>query len=78
MPCPVHDAKCFVLVQIFLARPKIGLNSSAKSFVPAQKLNLPYENHFMVWYKKFGTGTICKLVFGMASKNLDLPKMFCD
>ena len=57
-------------VQIFWARPKIELKFSAppKSFGPAQKLNLLYENHLLVWHKKFGTGTLCKSVFGMAQK----------
>ena len=66
----LQDEKCFEPVQICLARPKIGLNFSAppKLFVPAQKLNLLYENHLMVWHKKFGTGTICKSVFGIAQK----------
>ena len=61
MPCPFARHKMFC---------KIGLNFSAppKSFVLAQKLNLLYENHLMVWHKKFGTGTICKSVFGMAQK----------
>ena len=33
--------------------------------MPAQKLNLQYENHLLVWHKKFGTGTIYQPVFGM-------------
>ena len=47
----LQDPKCFVPVQIFWARPKIELNFSAppKSFVLAQKLNLLYENHLLVW-----------------------------
>ena len=66
----LQDPKYFLLLQIFEARPKIELNFSAppKSFVLAQKLNLLYENHLLVWHKKFGTGTICKSFFGMQKK----------
>ena len=70
--------KCFVPVQIFWTRPKIELNFSAfpKSFVPVKKLNLLYENHLLVWHKKFGTGTIYKSVFVMAQKIWTSPKYF--
>ena len=50
----------------------------SKQFVLAQKLNLIYENHLLVWHKKFGTGTICKSVFGMAQKIWTSPKHFKD
>ena len=31
---------------------------------------------FWFWHKKFGTGTICKSVFGMAQKIWTSPKCF--
>ena len=46
--CPFHPFSNF---------PKIELNFSVptKSFLQAQKLNLPYENYYLVWHKKFRT-----------------------
>ena len=48
----------------------------AKIFVLTLKLNLLNANHLLVRDKKFGTGAICKSVFGMAQKIWTSPKCF--
>ena len=45
-----------------------------KSFVLALKLNFLNANPLLIWDKKFGTGAICKSVFGMAQKIWTSPK----
>ena len=54
-----------------------------KNLVPLQKvlcwhlkMNLLNTNHLLVWDKNFGTGAICKSVFGMAQNIWTSPKCF--
>ena len=63
----------------FIKYSELSFSAPPKSIVLAQKLNLLlYENDFLVWLKKFGTGTICKSVLSMAQKYFDQSKMFWD
>ena len=44
--------------------------------IPAQKLNILNGNHLLVCHKKFGTGTVCKSIFGLWHKIWTSPKYF--
>ena len=65
---PSTGPKIFLTVHILRARPKIELHLVLlnKKIVPAQTLNVLNGNNLLVWHKKFGIGTICKSIFGLA------------
>jgi len=78
----LHIPKCFLPLQVFLARLKIELHLvplqtfTPNIFGPAQKLNLLNENDLLVRYRKLGTRTKCKSIFGLAQNIWTSPKYF--
>jgi hypothetical protein len=78
MPCPFtgHRMFCAGPNILCLTKNRTVFSATPKSFVVALKLNSLNANHLLVWEKKFGTGAICKSVFGMAQKIWTSPKCF--
>ena len=78
MPCPFTGHKMFCAGPNILCQTKnrTVFSATPKIFVLALKLNLLKANHFLVCHKKFGKGTICNSVFGMAQNNLTSPNCF--
>ena len=62
---------------MFCARPKIDLYLvPCQNFCADTKTEFTKRKSSFVRDKKFGTGAICKSVFGMAQKNWTRPKCF--
>jgi hypothetical protein len=78
MPCPFTGHKMFCANPNILCQTKnrTVFSATPNFFVLALKLNLLNTNHLLVRDKKFGTGAICKSVFGMAQKIWTSPKCF--
>ena len=78
MPCPFTGPKMFCAGQKILSQPKnlTAFSAPSKPFVPAQKPILLNANHLFVWHKMFVTGTIRKLIFGLAQKSWTGTKHF--
>ena len=78
MPCPSTGPKMFWTGPNILSQAKnwIAITANPKDFVLAQKPNLLNGNNLLFWHNKFGTGTICKSIFGLIQKFCTSPKHF--
>ena len=76
MPCLFTGQKMFCACPNILCQNKnrAVFSATAKKFVLTLILKLLNANHLLVRDKKFGTGAICKSVFGMAQKIWISPK----
>ena len=78
MPCPFTGPKMFCAGPNIMSQPKqrTVFSASSKTFVLVRKTILLNANHLFVWLKMFVTGTICKLIFGLAQKIWTSTKHF--
>ena len=81
MPCPFTGHKIFSASLIFLCRTKKMncIQCHFKQFCAGtitKFIRLINRNHLFVLHKRFGTGTICRLIFGMAQNIWTCPKHF--